>query len=125
MGIVIVVMCLGTGIHLVLWGALYRQLDGLPLRIWSLAKKERGDGDARALTALEETTAARVGAIVMSLRTYEEHLAAAFRAQVAEAEVRARIVERQSAEAGVVLSAASALVRELRGALDGVERGPK
>jgi hypothetical protein len=122
MGIVIVVVCVGTGINLALWGALYAKLDGLPLRIWSMAKKERTDGEGAALTLSQERTAAKVGAIVKSLREYEEHVAASFRAQVAEAQVRARIAERQSSEAGVALSAASALVRDLRGLVDS-ERG--
>ncbi len=123
MGIVIVVVCVGTGINLALWGALYVRLDGLPLRIWSMAKRERTDGESAALTLLQERTAAKVGAIVKSLREYEEHVAASFRAQVAEAQVRARVVERQSSEAGVALSAASALVRDLR-ALRDDERAP-
>jgi hypothetical protein len=119
MGIVIVVVCVGTGINLALWGALYAKLEELPLRIWSMAKKERTDGEGAALTLLQERTATKVGVIVKSLREYDEHVAASFRAQVAEAQVRARIAERQSSEAGVALSAASALVRDLRGLLDG------
>jgi hypothetical protein len=119
MGIVIAIVCVGTGINLALWGALYAKLDGLPLCIWSMAKKERTDGEGAALTLLQEQTAAKVGVIVKSLREYEENVAGGFRAQVAEAQVRARIAERQSSEAGVALSAASALVRDLRGLLDG------
>jgi hypothetical protein len=38
---------------------------------------------------------------------------------VADAQVRARIAERQSSDAGVALSAATVLVRELRGLLEG------
>jgi hypothetical protein len=125
MGIVIAIVCVATGINLALWGALYARLDGLPLRVWSMLKKERTDGEGAALTLLQERTAAKVGAIVKSLRDYDEHVAAGYRAQVAEAQVRARIAERQSSEAGVALSAASALVRELRGLLDGTSGGTR
>jgi hypothetical protein len=119
MGAVIVIVCVGAGLNLALWGALYVRLDGLPMRIWSMLRKERSEGDSRALTLLEERAAVKVGAIVESLRMYEEHVVEGYRAQVAEAQVRARIAERQSSDAGVALSAASVLVRELRGLLDG------
>jgi hypothetical protein len=125
MGTMIVIVCVGTGINLVLWAALYTRLDGLPLRIWSLAKKERVEGEGAALTLLQERTATKVAAIVKSLREYDEHVAACFRAQVAEAQVRARVVERQSSETGVALAAASALVRELRGLVDGENVAPR
>jgi hypothetical protein len=118
MGTMIVIVCVSAGLNLALWGALYVRLDGLPLRLWSLAKKERSEDDEAALTLLQERAAAKAGAIVESLRDYDEQVAASFRAQVAEAQVRARIAERQSSEAGVALSAASALVRELRWLLD-------
>ena len=114
MGTMIVIVCVSACLNLALWAALFRRLDGLPLRIWSMAKKDRADGESYALTLLQERTAARVGAIVSLLRTHEEHVADAFRAQVAEAEIRARISERRSSEAGVALSVASGLVRELR-----------
>ena len=122
MGLVIVIVVVGTGLNLALWCALYVRFDGLPLRIWSMARRERTEGDGPALTLLQEGTAAKVGAIVKSLRDHEEHVAASFRAQVADAEVRARVAERQSSEAGVALSAATGLVRELRQLLDGERR---
>src|SRR5258708_5972917 len=101
MGTMIVIVCVGTGLNLALWATLHLRLDGLPLRIWSVAKRDRAEGDKRALTLLQEGTAAKVGAIVHSLREHEEHVADAFRAQVAEAEIRARVSERRSSEAGV------------------------
>jgi hypothetical protein len=125
MGTMIVILCVSACLNLALWAALYRRLDGLPLRLWSMAKTDREAGDSRALTLLQERTAAKVGDIVSSLRTHEEHVADAFRAQVAEAEIRARVSERRSSEAGVALSVASGLVRELRELLDGPLESPR
>jgi hypothetical protein len=86
--------------------------------IWNMARKERTEGDSHALTLLEERAAVKVGTIVESLREHEEHVAEGYRAQVADAQMRARIAERQSSDAGVALSAASVLVRALRGLLE-------
>jgi hypothetical protein len=118
MDIVTLCLCAGLAVTLALVFALHRRLDGLPLRIWSIAKKERAQDEGAAVTALQEATAARVGPIVSSLRTYHEQLAASSRAQVADAEMRARVAERRSSDAGVALDAASALVRELRALRD-------
>jgi hypothetical protein len=125
MEIVIVVVCvsIGVGLILVLGVALYRQLDELPSRIVNLVARARSDGERKAMTILQEAAAVRVGAIVRSLRQHEEEVAAGWRAQVVEAQVRARIVERQSSEAGVALSTAVVLVRELRRLVDGDGEG--
>jgi hypothetical protein len=122
----IVIVCVGTMLNLALWAALYLRVDGLPLRVWSMAKKERAEGDARSVTALQEAAAGKVGAIVNALRAYQEEVAKAYRAQIGEADLRTRICERRSSEAGVALSAATVLVRELRGILDcvAVTTGP-
>jgi hypothetical protein len=53
---------------------------------------------------LQEAAASRIGGLVIAIRTYHDQLAALVRAQVADAEVRARVSERQSSEAGVALS---------------------
>jgi hypothetical protein len=107
-------------LNLALWGALYRRLDGLPERIFALARRQRAADQARALTVLQEMAAARVGPLVQGLRVYHEQLDADLRGRIAAAELRARVTERSSSEAGVALSAASTLVRELRALLDGV-----
>jgi hypothetical protein len=120
MGTMIVIVCVGTGLNLALWAGLYLRLDGMPLRIWGMARKERAEGDSRDAIALQEAAAAKVGAIVNALRAYQEEVAKAYRAQLAEADVRTRICERRSSEAGVALSGATVLVRELRGILDRV-----
>jgi len=125
--IVIGFTCMGiaAGLNLVLVLALHRRLDGLPSRVVNLAARERADGERKGMSALQEMAAARVGAIVKSLRQHEEQVAASFRSQVAEAEVRAHIAERQASEAGVALSTAVVLVRELRGLRNGKsEEGP-
>jgi hypothetical protein len=114
MDIVMLVLCAGFALTLALGFAVHRRLDGLPLRIWSIAKKERAQDEGAAVTALQEATAAKVGPIVTSLKAYHEQIAAGFRAQVADAQMRARIAERQSSEAGVALRTASELVREAR-----------
>jgi hypothetical protein len=118
MDTVTVVLCAGLALALALLIAAHRRLDALPLRIWSIAKKERVQDEGAAVTALQEATAARVGPIVTSLKAYHEQIAATFRAQVADAQMRARIAERRSSEAGVALRTASELVREARALRD-------
>ena len=97
---------------------LRRRLDGLPARLWSIARQERDRDEKKATTALTEATAGKVISITAALRVYEEELAARSRLLVADAEKRARIAERRLSDAGAALDAATALVRELRGALD-------
>ena len=120
MDIVIVLVCMavGAGVNLVLWVALCRRLDRLPPRIVNLAARERADGERKAMTVLQEMAAVRVGAIVRSLRDHEEALANAWRVQIGEAQVRARVAEREASAAGVALSTAVVLVRDLRGLVD-------
>jgi hypothetical protein len=67
---------------------------------------------------LQEMAAVRIGAIVKSLRAHEEALANAWRVQLGDAQVRARVVEREASAAGTALSTAVVLVRDLRGLLD-------
>jgi hypothetical protein len=116
--IVFVYMGVVTALILVLGLALCRRLDGLPSRIVNLAARERADGERKAMTVLQETAAARVGVLVKSLRDHEEALANAWRIQIGDAQVRARVVEREASAAGVALSTAVVLVRDLRGLLD-------
>jgi hypothetical protein len=97
---------------------LRRRLDGLPARIWSIAKQERDRDEKKAATALTEAAAAKVISITAALRVYEEELAARSRLSLADAEKRARIAERRLSDAGAALDAATALVRELRAVLD-------
>jgi hypothetical protein len=113
----------GLGLALVLLLSLHRRLSALPWRVWSLARREREAEAPKALDAMKEAVAAKAGASMIAIRQYEEGIAASFRAQIAEAEMRARIGERRAEEAHAALQAALSLVRELRAALDGA-RGP-
>jgi hypothetical protein len=114
MGIVILIVCLSMALNLALWSALYRVLDGVPLRIFSLSRQDRAADEAHALAVLEAAAAARVNVLTLSLRSYDEQLAERSREAVAAAELRARVAERRSTDAVSALGAASALVRELR-----------
>jgi len=122
MGIIIAVVCLGAGLHLTLFVATYRALAALPERVWKLAQAERTATEARALTALQEVAATKVGSLVLGLRAYHDQFETHLRAQVAEAEVRARVAERRSLDAGTALDAASTLVAELRGLVEDLPR---
>ena len=93
--------------------AIHRKLDAIPARIWSIARRERDQDESKALTVLTEAAAVKVAALTLSLRTYEEQIAADLRAQVAAAQTRARVIEHRSSDAAIALSAASELVSEL------------
>lgn len=114
MGTVIVIVCLGAGLNLALWGLLYVKVDGLPLRVWQVAQRNRAADETRALDVLQAAAASRLGGLVIGVQTYHEQLAGLVRAQLAETEVRARVGERRASEAGSALVVASALVRDLR-----------
>jgi hypothetical protein len=102
-----------------------------PVRLWAIAKQDRERDERRDLDALQEATAAKVGAITRALREYEEQIAADFRAQVAAAETRARtaetrarIAEREASDATSVLTIASELLRDVRAAHQGLGELP-
>ena len=119
MRIEIVVACVSGALNVVLWGALYHKLHRLPPSLWkAAAPRDRAADEKRALDVLQEAAASRIGGLVIGIRTYHEQLGGIVQAQLAEAEVRARISERRASEAGVALCAASALVRDLRAFAD-------
>ena len=122
MGLVILFVCLGAALNLALWATLWRSVAGLPAAFLALARRERAEGEARALTVLEEMAARRVGAITSSLQALEEQQIERNRNEIAAAEVRARVAERRATDAAPVLGAASELVRELRRTLDELGR---
>lgn len=99
----------GLALAIALLVAIYRKLERLPTRAQS---------DATAIIALKNATAIEVATITAALRSYEEHLAEQHQQAVAGAETRARLAERRASDAGVALSAASELVRELRALID-------
>jgi hypothetical protein len=108
----------GLVLALVLLVAIDRKVGALPSRVRALAREERARDDNLVVSALHEATAAKVGKATAAIRDHEEQIAAAYRALVAELEVRARAAERSAGEAQTALSAASALVRELRALID-------
>lgn len=114
MGTVIVIVCVGAALNLALWGALFHRLRTLPLSVWQVAQRNRAADENRALDVLQAAAASRLGGLVIGLRGYHDQLAGLARAQVAEAEVRARVTERRASDALVALDVASALVRDLR-----------
>jgi hypothetical protein len=114
MGTVIVIVSLGAAVNLALWGVLYHRLHGLPLDVWKVVQRNRVVDETHAMEALQAAAASRLGGLVIGVQTYHDQLAGHARAQVAEAEVRARMTERRAADAGIALDAASALVRDLR-----------
>ena len=113
-------MCVGAGLCLASWAVIYRKVATLPRTVWEIVRQERAAEAARAQTALQEAAALRVGAITLSLREHEEALTAGLRAQIADADNRARVIERRASDAGVALSTATELVRESRALRDGL-----
>jgi small-conductance mechanosensitive channel len=91
-----------------------RRLGGLPMHVSIVARRERAEDAAAAQTILQEAAAAKVGALVTALRSYNEQIATDFREQVATANLRARVAERRAAEVSGVLTTATELLREVR-----------
>jgi hypothetical protein len=114
----VIEVCVGAGVGLVLWAVLHRKVAEVPRVVWEIVRQERAAEAARVQAAWQEATALKVGAIVRSLREHEEQSAAGLRAQIADAENRARVTERRASDAGVALSTASELVRESRALRD-------
>lgn len=109
---------LALALALALLVALHLRVSGLPHALLALARKERAQDGGTLLDAMKEAVAARSGQAVIAVQTYQEQMAQSLRAQVAEAETRARVAERRAADTATALEAASALLRELRAALD-------
>jgi hypothetical protein len=121
---VTVLLLAGLALALVLLVALHYRLGDLPFHVWSLARKERETDVPKALDLMKEAVAAKAGVAVLSIQRHEEGLAAGYRAQVAEVEMRARVGERRAADTATALAAATTLVRELRQVLDRLPQGP-
>jgi hypothetical protein len=99
---------------------LHAKVDTIPLRILRLVQKEGEQNGPKALDAMREAVASRAGTAVVAIRQYEAQIAASYRAQIAEAEVRARQAERRAADTTTALQTALSLVGELRAVLDTV-----
>lgn len=113
-----VCLCAGLAAALALLVALYRRVDALPLNLWRLVQRDRQADEKRALDALQEAAVGKVEMIVLGLRQYQDALEAQLRSEIGHAELRARVTERRSSDAGIALSAASALVAALRELVD-------
>jgi hypothetical protein len=113
-----VIASVGAALNLAAWGALFAKLRALPLSVAKAAQRDRVADEKLALDVLQAAAASRVAGLVIGLQRYHEQLGGLVRAQLADAEVRARVSERRSSDAAVALSAASVLVRELRGLLN-------
>jgi hypothetical protein len=121
-----VTVLLGAGLvlALVLLIALHYRLDGLPFAVWAEARRERQDSAAQALDLMTEAVAKKAGAAVLSIQQHEGALAAGYRRQVEEAQLRARMSDVRAGDTLTALNAATTLVRELRQALDHLPREP-
>jgi hypothetical protein len=122
MAFITAIVCLGAVLNLALWVAVYFKVEGMPLRLWGVAQRTRLVDEARALDVLQAAAAARVGGLMMGIQTYHDQLVMLLRAQAAEADKHARVIERLASEAGVALSTASELVCELRGLVGGARQ---
>lgn len=118
-----IVIGAGLALALALLVSIHRRLDALPARAGA-DRRERAPDAAAALGALKQATTLEVATITAALRSYEEHVAEQYQQMLAAAEMRARVAERRSADAGIALSTASELVRELRALVDGLADRP-
>jgi hypothetical protein len=97
---------------------LYRRLGDLPRSVWAVAQRERARNEPRTLDAMAEAVAVQSGQAIIVIQAYQEQIAESLRAQIADAETRARVAERRAADAATALSAAADLVRELHRSLE-------
>ncbi|MFO0758418.1 MAG: hypothetical protein U0359_18140 [Byssovorax sp.] len=99
---------------LLVLGLLSFRIDGLPRRLLGVMKQERAREDGQAQSALLEAAGQKVHPLVSGMKSVHDQMVASLRAQIAEAEARARAAERQAQDLSVYLDAASTLVAELR-----------
>jgi hypothetical protein len=109
MSMFVSVTCLALVLALLV--AIYLNVDSLPARVWAIAKRERAEDAAAAQAALQQLAAPRVAALVAALSECHAQSAAELRAQIAAAELRARLAERQAKDAGTSITIASERVR--------------
>jgi hypothetical protein len=101
------------------------RIDAIPRRIVALIKNERVRDEGQAQAILMEAAALKLGPLLAGIRTYHEQMNASLRAQIADAEMRARMSERRASDATTYLGAASTLVAELRALHEASEKiGP-
>lgn len=97
---------------------LVRRIESLPRRLLDRLEALRTQKDAQAQALAMEAAARKVGPLIAGIRSYHDQMAASLRAQLADAELRARLRERRDEDGVAYLSAASKLVGELRALYD-------
>lgn len=111
-------VCAVAGLLVVHLLVLYRWIGWLPFAVYDLHRKERDKDHAEALAALHDAATAKARSLVTGIESYHERLAADLRSQAIDAQLRARVLERRSEEAGLSLEVASNLVTQLRELLE-------
>jgi hypothetical protein len=90
------------------------RIDRIPRRLQVLFHDERSRGENLARAVLTEAAAQKIGPLLAGMRSAHDQTVASLRAQLAEAETRARVSERRASDAVIYLEAASTLVSALR-----------
>ncbi len=116
MSVVVGCLCAGLVVALALIASLQRrvesQLRALPQAVSSAVKREREE------TGDKPFDPAKATALVAGIRDYHDKLAAHWRTELGDAELRTRMTERRASDAGVALDTAVTLVREAREMVD-------
>jgi hypothetical protein len=94
------------------------RIGRIPRRIVTLIKNERAQKDGQAQAVILEAAALKCGPLIAGIRAYHDQITASYQAQIAGAEMRARLSESRASDATTYLSAASELVGELRALRD-------
>lgn len=115
-------LCGGLVVTLGLIVSLHRQLRGheshlrrLPDTVSSAVRRTQGESSFDA---------AKAASLVAGIREHHDAMAASLRAQLEDAELRARLVERSASDAGIALDTAVQLVREARAMVERLTRDP-
>ena len=114
-GLCAVLALVGWTLHV-----LAQRIRGLPLFMWSLTTKERAEAQrqAEALALLHAAAKEQVSMLVTGIRGLHNQLAAELRTESADAELRARLLERHAKDTGAAVDKAQALVTTLRELID-------
>jgi hypothetical protein len=108
----------GVVLAFVLLLTLHLRIGRLPRALHAVARKERTQEGGALLDAMKEAVATRSGQAVIALQAHQDQLAQSLRAQVAEAEARARAAEHRAADTEASLGKAFVVLCELRTTLD-------
>jgi hypothetical protein len=116
MSVIVGCLCAGLVVALALIVSLHRKVEGqlrmLPHAVSVVLKRDREVGGERVLDPV------KASALVAGIRDYHDKLAAHWRTELGDAELRTRMTERRASDAGVALDVAVTLVREAREMVD-------